>query len=369
MHRLDGKIALVTGAARGTGAVIARRSWSRGREGRPGRRARRAGPGRSPTSSVTAARFAHLDVTDEAGWSRVVDGHRGGAKVRSTCSSTTPRCCTSPRSTRPRPTRSSGSCASTCSDRSSASARACRCCGRRARAAIVNVGSIDSVQGAALTGAYTASKFALRGLTKVVALENRKRGVRANIVCPMLGNPEMHPEIVGTEQRARCPSEAARRPTSTVDRRGRVLLRLRRVPFHDRAPSSCSTVDTAPGSRSIFPTLVRPAPARRERADVRFSRWTRRSSRSLFDVRDRVAIVTGGTRGIGRAVAEGFVCGGAKVVVGSRKAEACARDRGAPARLGGGDAVGVPAHMGELDAATALVDRRRRPRSAASTSS
>jgi 3alpha(or 20beta)-hydroxysteroid dehydrogenase len=63
---------------------------------------------------------------------------------------------------------------------------------------VVNVGSIDSTQGAALTGAYTASKFALRGFTKVVALENGKRGVRANIVCPMLGNPEMHPEIVGT---------------------------------------------------------------------------------------------------------------------------------------------------------------------------
>jgi NAD(P)-dependent dehydrogenase (short-subunit alcohol dehydrogenase family) len=76
----------------------------------------------------------------------------------------------------------------------------------------------------------------------------------------------------------------------------------------------------------------------------------------LFDMSGRVVIVTGGTRGIGLALAEGYVAAGAKVVVASRKEDACGK---AAARLRemGGEALGVPTHLGDLDALARLVDR------------
>jgi NAD(P)-dependent dehydrogenase (short-subunit alcohol dehydrogenase family) len=77
---------------------------------------------------------------------------------------------------------------------------------------------------------------------------------------------------------------------------------------------------------------------------------------ALFDMTDRTVIVTGGTRGIGLALAEGFVLAGARVVVASRKADAC-EDAARHLRGLGGQAIGVPAHAGNLDDLDALVER------------
>ena len=75
----------------------------------------------------------------------------------------------------------------------------------------------------------------------------------------------------------------------------------------------------------------------------------------LFDLAGRVAVVTGSTRGIGRAIVEGLSRAGASVVVSSRKQDSCDQVA-ADIRAVGGKAVGIACHVGEWDAIPGFVD-------------
>ena len=82
---------------------------------------------------------------------------------------------------------------------------------------------------------------------------------------------------------------------------------------------------------------------------------------SLFDLTGKVAVITGSSRGIGRAIAEAMADQGASVVISSRKADACAEAAEAiNARHGAGRAIVVPANISSKAELQNLVDETRR---------
>jgi len=70
---------------------------------------------------------------------------------------------------------------------------------------------------------------------------------------------------------------------------------------------------------------------------------------NLFDVKDKVVLVTGGAKGIGRMISEGFVVNGAKVYISSRDAKACESACKELNALGKGTAHAIPADFYKLE--------------------
>ena len=185
--RLQDKVAIITGAARGTGATTARRFVEEGAHVIIGDVLDDRG---QATAIELGATYAHVDVTDEGGWTDIVAAATGrfgrvdvlvnNAAVLHLASLERTTVEDFERVMRVNvlgavlgirsvvePMRAAGG------------------------GSIVNISSIDGVYVAGATSAYSASKFAVRGLTKTAAVELGQFGIRVNAVCPEAGNPEM----------------------------------------------------------------------------------------------------------------------------------------------------------------------------------
>lgn len=193
MGRLSGKVALVTGAAGGQGAAAARRFVQEGAQVVIADV--RDDEGKALADEI-GAHYRHLDVSDEEGWTAAVDEVRdvygppnvlvnnAGILHFALLHETT-----LPDYLRVIQVNQVGTFL-----------------GMRAvvpgmveagGGSIINTSSIEGLRAAPLLTAYTSSKFAIRGMTKVAALELASKGVRVNSVHPGMIETGLLPTALG----------------------------------------------------------------------------------------------------------------------------------------------------------------------------
>jgi NAD(P)-dependent dehydrogenase (short-subunit alcohol dehydrogenase family) len=81
---------------------------------------------------------------------------------------------------------------------------------------------------------------------------------------------------------------------------------------------------------------------------------------TVSEFEGKVALVTGGARGIGRAVCEALGRGGAKVMISYRSQSDAAEETAQLVRKGGGEAITLAADMGDPEAVQMMIDTTRR---------
>ena len=79
---------------------------------------------------------------------------------------------------------------------------------------------------------------------------------------------------------------------------------------------------------------------------------------SSFSLKDKTALVTGGSRGIGQGIAFGYARAGARVIVTSRKAQDL-EETVAQIKAFGGEAMALPAHLGKIPEIQKVVEENR----------
>jgi 3alpha(or 20beta)-hydroxysteroid dehydrogenase len=193
--RLDGKVALITGAARGQGAAAARRFVAEGAKVLLADVSDDEGKQLADELGDAAA-YQHIDVTDEQAWQVAVEraieefgqlnvlvnnaGVLHFSRVEDTTLADYQRVIGVNQigtflglRTVVKPMRTAGG------------------------GSIVNVSSVEGLAGMPFLLAYTASKFAIRGMTKVAALELGQDGIRVNSVHPGMIDTKMVQDAMG----------------------------------------------------------------------------------------------------------------------------------------------------------------------------